>query len=187
MGKRVTEGCSCWKSYLVSEPWMRHTSGTSFHILDRSGCQWHAMPREAWGSLRHWKCRSTRHNGVSGRSQGDDAGAACSLLTQSSGHKLTFVLSSRAGQNFWDLNFQTQNLLYLTWPSPQRYSGLQWPLKFWGVIWQKDSLVLGWSGQKTPWCWLSPGTKESFAQITPLKENTFKHTLKAILTLSMAS
>ena len=43
----------------------------------------------------------------------------------------------------------------------------KWPLKFWGVIWPKDSLVLGWSGQKTPWCWLSPGTKESFAQITP--------------------
>ena len=43
----------------------------------------------------------------------------------------------------------------------------KWPLKFWGVIWPKDSLVLGWSGQKTPWCWFSPGTKESFVQITP--------------------
>ena len=43
----------------------------------------------------------------------------------------------------------------------------KWPLKFWGVIWPKDSLVLGWSGQKTPWCqgWVS--TKESFVQITP--------------------
>ena len=55
----------------------------------------------------------------------------------------------------------------------------KWPLKFWGVIWPKDSLVLGWSGQKTPWCWgdldkrllgASQGwisTKESFVQTTP--------------------
>ena len=36
-----------------------------------------------------------------------------------------------------------------------------------GLIWPKDSLMLGWSGLKTPWCqgWIS--TKESFGQITP--------------------
>ena len=35
------------------------------------------------------------------------------------------------------------------------------------MIWPKDSLVLGWSRQKKPWCqgWIS--TKESFCQITP--------------------
>ena len=41
------------------------------------------------------------------------------------------------------------------------------------MIWQKDSLVLGWSGQKTPWCqgWVS--TKESFGQIPPNKRESF--------------
>ena len=59
----------------------------------------------------------------------------------------------------------------------------KWPLKFWGVIWPKDSLVLGWSGQKTPWCWgdldkrllgASQGwisTKESFVQTTPTQRS----------------
>ena len=60
----------------------------------------------------------------------------------------------------------------------------KWPLKFWEVIWPKDSLVLGWSGQKTHWCWLSPGTKESFGQITPTPRSLLARsppkTLKAI-------
>ena len=53
-----------------------------------------------------------------------------------------------------------------------------------GMIWPKDSLVLGWSGQKTPWCqgWVS--TKESFVQITPTPRSLLARsplkTLKAI-------
>ena len=55
---------------------------------------------------------------------------------------------------------------------------------FKGVVWTKDSLVLGWSGQKTPWCqgWIS--TKESFGQITPTPRSLLARsplkTLKAI-------
>ena len=58
---------------------------------------------------------------------------------------------------------------------------------FKGVIWAKDSLVPGLSQHQGVFCPDHPNTKESFGQTTPLKENTFKHTLKAILTLSIAS
>ena len=52
------------------------------------------------------------------------------------------------------------------------------------MTWPKDSLVLGWSGQKTPWCqgWVS--TKESFVQITSTPRSLLPRsplkTLKAI-------
>ena len=53
----------------------------------------------------------------------------------------------------------------------------KWPLKFWGVIWPKNSLVLGDLAKDSlvlikPWhqgvIWPDhPNTKESFGQITP--------------------
>ena len=56
-----------------------------------------------------------------------------------------------------------------------------------GVIWPKDSLVLIQPWHQGVFCPDHPNTKESFVQTTPLKENTFKNTLKANLTLSLAS
>ena len=56
-----------------------------------------------------------------------------------------------------------------------------------GVIWTKDSLVLTQPWHQGVFCPDHPNTKESFVQTTPLKENTFKNTLKANLTLSLAS
>ena len=56
-----------------------------------------------------------------------------------------------------------------------------------GVVWTKDSLVLIQPWHQGVFCPDHPNTKESFVQTTPLKENTFKNTLKANLTLSLAS
>ena len=44
----------------------------------------------------------------------------------------------------------------------------KWPLKFWGVIWQKDSLVLIQPWHQGVFCLDHPNTKESFGQIIPL-------------------
>ena len=59
---------------------------------------------------------------------------------------------------------------------------------FKGVVWTKDSLVLGWSGQKTPWCqgWIS--TKESFGQITPATRSLLaKSPLKTLKAISQSA
>ena len=54
------------------------------------------------------------------------------------------------------------------------------------VIWTKNSLVLTQPWHQGVFCPDHPNIKEYFVQTTPWKENTFKHTLKTILTLSMA-
>ena len=68
----------------------------------------------------------------------------------------------------------------MIWPKDQSGLGdkaifrpkkLTWNLSFW--VWPKDSLVLGWSGQKTPWCQGYVSTKESFGQIPPTPRSLF--------------
>ena len=54
------------------------------------------------------------------------------------------------------------------------------------MIWPKDSLVLAWFGQKTPWCqgWIS--TKESFGQITPTPRSLLaKSPPKTLIAISL--
>ena len=51
--------------------------------------------------------------------------------------------SNTPPQIYSDMDKRLLGVFFIFW---------KWPLKVWWVIWPKDSLVLEWFGQKTPWC-----------------------------------